>query len=129
MRVLLDTHAFLWIAGDWKRVKPAAQRVLRDSRTSLHLSAASVWEISIKTALGRLVLPAAPSVYVPRRIADFGIRVVDVTAAHALEVFNLPPHHGDPFDRMLVAQAQLEALTVATRDRVFRKYGAAVLAI
>lgn len=129
VRVLLDTHAFLWIAGNWKNVKAPARRVLSDPGTALFLSAASVWEISIKAMLGRLLLPATPSVYVPRRIVDFRITVVEISAAHALEVFNLPPHHGDPFDRMIVAQARLEALTVATRDKIFRKYGAATLAI
>lgn len=122
MRVLLDTHAFLWIAGDWKRIRPAARRVLENPRTLLFLSAASIWEVSIKAGIGRLELPAEPSVYVPRRIADFQIVVVDVTRDHALGVYALPTHHSDPFDRMIVAQAQLEDLTVATRDPIFRKY-------
>lgn len=129
MRILLDTHAFLWIAGDWKRIKSSARRVLEDPETLLYLSAASIWEISIKAALGRLMLPATPSVYVPRRIADFQITVIDVTAAHALEICSLPPHHANPFDRMLAAQSRLEALTVATRDRIFPRYGVTVLAI
>jgi PIN domain nuclease of toxin-antitoxin system len=119
---LLDTHAFLWIAGDWKRVRPEARRVIENPETVLHLSVASVWEMSIKAAIGRLDLPAEPSVYIPRRIADFQLSVVDVTEEHALAVYGLPRHHADPFDRMIVAQAQLEELTVATRDRVFRKY-------
>lgn len=129
MRILLDTHAFLWIAGEWKTIKPAARRVLSDPKATLCLSSASIWEISIKAKLGRLELPASPSVFVPRRIADFRIAVIEIGAAHALEVFNLPPYHADPFDRMLVAQARLESLTIATRDRIFRKYGARVLAI
>jgi len=129
VKLLLDTHAFLWMAGEWKRVRPAARRVLQDASTELYLSVASIWEISIKTALGRLMLPAAPPVYVPRRIADFGVRVVDVTRDHALAVFSLPAHHADPFDRMIVAQAQLEQLTVATNDRIFRKYSVQVLPV
>lgn len=129
MRVLLDTHAFLWIAGDWKQVRPAARRVLENQRTLLFLSVASIWEVAIKAAIGRLELPAEPSVYVPRRIADFHIAVVDITRDHALAVYALPKHHSDPFDRMIVAQAQLEDLTVATREPTFRKYRVDTLAI
>jgi PIN domain nuclease of toxin-antitoxin system len=129
VRVLLDTHAFLWILGDWKRVRPAARRTLEHADTTLHLSAASIWEISIKAALGRLTLPASPPVYLPRRIADFHLTVVNVAGDHAMAVFSLPPHHADPFDRILVAQAQLEELTIATRDRIFRSYSVAVLPI
>ncbi|MBV8724273.1 MAG: type II toxin-antitoxin system VapC family toxin [Candidatus Eremiobacteraeota bacterium] len=129
MRVLLDTRAFLWIAGDWKRVRPAARRVLANAQTLLFLSAASIWELSIKAAIGRLELPAEPPVYVPRRISDFQIAIVDVTRDHALAVYALPAHHSDPFDRMIVAQAQLEDLTVATRDPIFRKYRIETLAV
>ena len=129
MRVLLDTHAFLWIAGNWKQVHAPARRVLEDPQTELFLSVASIWEISIKTALGRLTLPAEPTVYIPRRITDFQISVVDITRDHALAVFALPPKHSDPFDRMIVAQAKLEQLTVATRDRSLRAYSVHVLQI
>lgn len=129
MKLLLDTHAFLWIAGNWRSIRVSAQRLLSKTETQLYLSAASIWEISIKAALGRLTLPATPPVYLPRRIHDFQILVLDVTRDHALAVFSLPQHHADPFDRMIVAQAQLEQLTIATRDRVFRKYGVKLLAI
>jgi PIN domain nuclease of toxin-antitoxin system len=117
------------MAGDWKRVRLPARRILENLETELYLSAASIWEIVVKTAIGRLDLPAVPSVYLPRRVAAFQISVVDVTLDHALAVYGLPPRHADPFDRMIVAQAQLERLTVATRDRVFRQYRVDVLAI
>jgi PIN domain nuclease of toxin-antitoxin system len=129
VKVLLDTHTFLWIVGNWKEIRRGAQRVLEDAETELFLSVASVWEISAKTALGRLALPALPTVYVPRRIADFQIATLDITADHALAIFGLPAHHADPFDRMIVAQAQLERLTVATRDKIFRKYSVSVLGV
>ena len=95
---------------------------MKNPKTLLFLSAASIWELSIKAGIGRLHLPAAPPVYVPRRIADFEIATLDVTKDHALAVYELPAHHADPFDRMIVAQAQLEDLTIATRDRIFSKY-------
>lgn len=129
MRVLLDTQAFLWIAGDWRRVRPSAQRVFEDLETELYLSVASVWEIAIKSGLGRLSLPTAPTVYVPRRIADFGISVLDIRMDHALSVYSLPMYHADPFDRIIIAQAQLEELTVATSDGIFRQYNVDLLPI
>lgn len=129
MRVLLDTQAFLWIAGDWKRVSSSAKRVFEELETELYLSVASVWEIVIKSAIGRLSLPTAPAVYVPRRIADFRISVVDVRMDHVLSVCSLPMHHADPFDRIIIAQAQLEELTVATSDRIFRRYNVDLLPI
>jgi PIN domain nuclease of toxin-antitoxin system len=129
VKILLDTHAFLWIAGNWKAVRRGARLVLQDPETELHLSVASIWEISIKAALGRLTLPALPTVYIPRRIADFHITTLDITRDHALAIFGLAAHHADPFDRMIVAQAQLERLTIATRDKIFGKYAVSVLPI
>jgi PIN domain nuclease of toxin-antitoxin system len=129
VKVLLDTHAFLWIVGNWEEIRRAAQRVLQDSETELFLSVASIWEISVKAALGRLTLPALPTVYIPRRIADFQIVTLDITPDHALAVFGLPGHLADPFDRMIVAQAQLERLTVATRDKIFDKYSVSTLLV
>lgn len=129
MKILLDTHAFLWIAGNWKEVRRGAQRVLQDPKTELYLSVASIWEISIKVALGRLTLPSLPTVYIPRRIADFQIATLDINRDHALAVFGLVAHHADPFDRMIVAQAQLERLTIATRDKIFGKYSVNVLSV
>lgn len=129
MKILLDTHAFLWIAGNWKEVRRGARRVLEDSKTGLYLSVASIWEISIKAALGRLTLPTLPTVYIPRRIADFQIATLDISQDHALAAFGLAAHHADPFDRMIVAQAQLERLTIATRDKIFGKYSVNVLSV
>ncbi|MBV9232871.1 MAG: type II toxin-antitoxin system VapC family toxin [Candidatus Eremiobacteraeota bacterium] len=106
---------------------PPSRRLLEDRSTALFLSAASIWEIAVKMGLGRLELPAEPSIYVPRRIADFDISVLDVTMEHALAVYGLPPHHADPFDRMIIAQARLERMIIATGDRVFRKYGTDVV--
>ena len=93
----------------------------------LLLSSASSWEIAIKYANGRLPLPEAPETYVPSRMQATGLESLPVTHTHALRVAALPRHHDDPFDRMLVAQAQLEGLTVVTADPAFEPYDVAVL--
>lgn len=92
------------------------------------VSAGSLWEISIKEALGKLRLPGPAAEWLPEALARTGFGSLAITAGHALAAGALPPHHRDPFDRMLVAQALLEGLTVLTRDRRFHSYGVQVLA-
>ena len=126
MKLLFDTHAFLWfVAGD-ERLSRRSRRALEDDAAELHLSAASVWEIAIKSSLGRLTLDAPLDVYMAEKAAN-GFRMLAVEWSHAAAVERLPAHHRDPFDRLLVAQALTESLTIVTRDPVFRSYGANVL--
>jgi PIN domain nuclease of toxin-antitoxin system len=128
MRVLLDTHVFLWA-----NVKPDRLRrrreLLEDPGTDLLLSAASSWEIAIKFSLGRLPLPTAPSRYVPERIRVLAVTPVAVDHAQVLAAADLPPHHDDPFDRLLIAQAQALRIPVVTADRSFESYDVEVLLI
>jgi PIN domain nuclease of toxin-antitoxin system len=119
VRVLLDTHTLLW--WDAGKLKGPTVRVVQRA-TEVFVSAASVWEISIKAALGKIHM-AVPVSAVTRA---YGFRELQITFAHAEHVRALPPVHRDPFDRMLVAQAAVEKLTIVTVDRVFAKYGATV---
>jgi PIN domain nuclease of toxin-antitoxin system len=126
MRVLLDTHAFLWANAAPDRL--GQQRSLIESHgTVLLLSAASSWEIAIKFALGRLPLPTEPSRYVPERIRLLGATPIPIEHSHALAVAALPHHHADPFDRLLVAQAQALDVPVVTADRSFESYDVELL--
>lgn len=122
MRILLDTHAWLWAILTPERFSHEARELIESPDHELYLSAASAWEISIKTTTGKLRLPDVPERYVPSRMANFGVHALDVTIGHALRVGQLPPHHADPFDRLLVAQAQLENLPILTADPVFNAY-------
>lgn len=122
MRLLLDTHCWLWMQAEPERLRPAVLDILADDDNDLYLSAASSWEIAIKYALGKLPLPEAPDVYVPDRIVSSGVIPLPVSHLAALRVAALPPHHRDPFDRLLVAQAQLEGATVVTADPAFGLY-------
>jgi PIN domain nuclease of toxin-antitoxin system len=127
VKILLDTHVWLWLQASPERLSEAALALLRDGANLLYLSAASAWEIAVKHALGKLPLPEPPSRYVPDRLASSGVLPMAVETRHALHVANLPHHHRDPFDRLLVAQAQLEAMPVMTVDPQIRRYELEVL--
>lgn len=104
------------------KINPRFWSTLRDSENRLFLSAASAWEVAIKVRIGKIKLPGDPALYLPRRARESAILSLPITEEHALAVAELPMKHTDPFDRMLVAQAQLESLTIMTSDRVFEKY-------
>ena len=122
MTYLLDTHVWLWMLADPDRIRPDLAAELRADRTRLLLSAATSWEIAIKWAVGRLILPQPPATYVPSRMQRTKVEPLAVTHSHALQVATLPRQHGDPFDRLLVAQAQLEGVPIVTVDGAFDAY-------
>jgi PIN domain nuclease of toxin-antitoxin system len=122
MRALLDTHVFLWWITDAPQLPPQVRDVIADGRNDLFFSAASCWEIAIKAQLGKLTLPARPDVFIAEQMASNAVQGLPVEASHALHVFHLPSHHRDPFDRMLIAQSQLENLPIITSDPLFSKY-------
>jgi PIN domain nuclease of toxin-antitoxin system len=109
------------------RLSPPTRALLEDPENQLFLSAASAWEIAIKYALGKLPLPIPPTEYVPSRMETSGISPLPVQHSHALLAGSLPRHHGDPFDRILIAQAQLEAVPILTADRQFEAYAVDLL--
>ena len=125
MRLLLDTHVFLWWITDDERLSPRARALIADGNNELFLSAASAWEIVAKLRLGRVTLAGDPSSIIPEQLALNGIHSLPIQAVHALRLSALPPHHRDPFDRLLIAQAQAENLTVLTTDGRFAAYGIA----
>jgi len=120
---LLDTSIFLWSIYAAEKLNSAALALLEDGASTLVLSAASCWEISIKAALGKLKLPEPASAYVPKRMTTQCIRSLPISQIHALTAGELPRHHGDPFDRMLAAQAKSEEMVLMTADASFEKYG------
>ncbi|MDP9120732.1 MAG: type II toxin-antitoxin system VapC family toxin [Acidobacteriota bacterium] len=126
MRVLLDTHCWLWLVGEPERLSELSRQLLRDRDSELFLSAASAWEVAIKFALGRLRLPQAPAALVTQWMAEDRVGALPILHVHTLRAGELPRHHGDPFDRLLVAQAQIEGLTLLTADRQFAKYDVAI---
>jgi PIN domain nuclease of toxin-antitoxin system len=121
--LLLDTHVLLWSVGDTDRLSSTAREVLSAGVVPAYVSAASVWEIAIKRASGKLKAP--DDLLEQIAVAKFG--ELGVTFEHAMRAGALPPHHGDPFDRMLVAQAQSEKLTLVTNDARIAAYDVPVL--
>ena len=122
MNLLLDTHALLWWLEGTNLPDDVAARI-SDPEQLVVVSAASIWEATVKEALGKLRTPE-PLITVA---ADEGFEPLPITFEHAQRAGELPPHHRDPFDRMLVAQAQIEGLTIVSRDEAFRLYDVAVL--
>jgi PIN domain nuclease of toxin-antitoxin system len=122
VRVLLDTHVLLWwLAGD-DRLPPGVGDLIDDPATRVHVSSASLWELVVKTAVGRLRLDDDPAVLFTEPLDAAGFRVLPVDRRHVLALPELPDLHRDPFDRMLVAQALVEDLDVVTGDQQVRRY-------
>ena len=121
MTVLLDTHVLLWAAGLPDRLSTEARELIENPATDLAHSAASLWEVAIKTGLGRADFDVDPRI-LRRGLLENGYTELPVTGAHAVEVALLPPIHKDPFDRILVAQARVEGMTLLTADQRLGDY-------
>ena len=122
MRILVDTQCWLWITSAPQRLSPRAREIARSTDNTLFVSTVCAWEIAIKYALNKLELPEPPAAYVPSRMAAFAMQPLAIEFQHALHVAALPLHHTDPFDRLLVAQAQVEDLPILTSDPAIGVY-------
>jgi PIN domain nuclease of toxin-antitoxin system len=122
VKILVDTQCWLWMALSPERLSAHARSLIETRDNELYLSAASAWEIAIKHGLGKLRLPEPPAQYVPSRLDTLRTLALPIEHSHALHVATLPTHHRDPFDRLLVAQAQVEDLPILTADPVFARY-------
>ena len=122
MRLLLDTHVFLWWITDDARLDPSARALLASPKSTLFWSVASTWEVATKYALGKLPLPVPPDELLPSQRQANGVELLPIVEAHAYESARLPRHHADPFDRLLIAQARCDRLGLVTFDRVLDQY-------
>jgi PIN domain nuclease of toxin-antitoxin system len=122
MRLLLDTATFLWVTLGAPQLSANARRLVSDPDNEVYLSAASVWEIVVKHALGRLPLPSPPHEFIPSQRQQHEIEPLPLDEASVLQLGKLPDHHHDPFDRMLVCQAIAHGLTLVTPDRLIMQY-------
>ncbi|MEE8587544.1 MAG: type II toxin-antitoxin system VapC family toxin [Acidobacteriota bacterium] len=125
--ILLDTHVWLWMNGAVERLSEPAREILAESEQELYLSAASTWEIAIKHAAGKLKLPQPPFRYIPSALAANNVKPLAIHQAHTWRAAALPLHHRDPFDRMLIAQAQAEGLQLMTADTRLEHYEVPIL--
>jgi PIN domain nuclease of toxin-antitoxin system len=127
MRLLLDTHAFIWLDIARNRLSATAQQAIQDPQNEVYLSLASVWEIQIKTQLGKMSLNLSLPDTLTIQQQSNGIQLLPIQLSHILELGSLPQHHHDPFDRLLIAQAQVEGLTLVTNDSKIRLYDVPIL--
>ncbi|MFQ5345782.1 MAG: type II toxin-antitoxin system VapC family toxin [Mariprofundus sp.] len=123
MRLLLDTHTFIWAATLDDRLSPNARDLLLDSDNELFLSTASIWEMAIKSSIGKLILQQPIEQIINEQIQINGLQILNIESTHALAVASLPWHHCDPFDRLLIGQSKLESMTILGCDGVMDAYG------
>ena len=127
MRALLDTHTFIWAATEDPRLSSDAIEAIADGSNQIILSVVSAWEIAIKFAAGRLDIPEEPRAYLASRVPMFDLTVLPLALEHALRVGDLPHHHRDAFDRLLIAQAQVERIPIITSDLNIARYDVEVI--
>ncbi|MCP9493386.1 MAG: type II toxin-antitoxin system VapC family toxin [Pyrinomonadaceae bacterium MAG19_C2-C3] len=122
MKLLLDTHSFMWfVAGD-TRLSKTAREAIEDAANEKFVSVASAWEIAIKHSLGKIVLSEPYEIFMSGQIAVNGFELLNITVEHTAIVANLELHHRDPFDRLLIAQAMVEGMTIVSKDDAFKAY-------
>lgn len=126
-QVLLDTNVVLWAATQPESLADGVVDLLEGGESIVTISVVTAWEIAIKWRTGRLPLPTPPAVWVPRAVRSLAADVLPVTMQHAVAVADLPDHHRDPFDRLLIAQARVEGLPIVTGDRGFGVYDVEVI--
>jgi len=122
VKLLLDTHALLWFLVDDHRLTPATRGLMADPINDVFVSAASAWEIAIKKSLGKLTVPPDIATWLSAQLTRSRLTPLAITVSHAAAVERLPAHHADPFDRLLIAQANAENLSVVTSDPQFEQY-------
>lgn len=122
MRILIDTHIFIWLSDSSQLLSASAKNYLADPNNTKIISVASLWEMQIKLAIGKLPLRLPLPELVREQQEQNGFEILPITLNHVLELENLPMHHKDPFDRLLIAQAQTENLPLLSADAVFEQY-------
>lgn len=127
MKILLDTHVFLWILADDARLTPQYRSYFEDPASELFLSVASCWEIIVKTTLKRLHLPTPVTDYLVKQLDTNQVTFLGIRPAHLRELEALPLLHGDPFDRMILAQARSESMSILSKDKAMRGYKVRIL--
>jgi PIN domain nuclease of toxin-antitoxin system len=129
VNLLIDTHVLLWLLAGSPRLSSDTLATLADRRNAVFLSVVSTWEIAIKVGLGKLDLPPNLHAWLPAELDAAGLKLLTIDLEHSLGVESLPHHHRDPFDRLLIAQAVSDGLTIVTADRVFDSYDVPLLPI
>lgn len=123
MNILLDTHSFLWFIAGSEELTVKARKLIENENNLILLSSASLWEIAIKVGLGKLTLSEPFETLIPEQLSMNGFQILDINVSHSAKIIDLPFHHRDPFDRLLIAQALTEEIPIISSDEIFDKYG------
>lgn len=123
MRLLLDTHTFLWFVWDDPQLSAQAAALIEDVQNEVFLSTASAWEMAIKVSIGKLTLAQPLDIFLPDQLQRNGIQLLPITLSHTLQVATLPFHHRDPFDRLIVTQCLIEKMPLVSADPILDSYG------
>jgi PIN domain nuclease of toxin-antitoxin system len=127
VKALLDTHAFLWWNMDAPQLSARAREIIAGGAVEIYVSAATAWELAIKAQKRRLELPSGPEKYILDRMAYYRFQALPVQMVHACRTFDLPAHHADPFDRLLVAQCLVEEMVLVSADEQLRDYNVEIV--
>jgi PIN domain nuclease of toxin-antitoxin system len=127
MKILLDTHTFMWWDNEPEKIPKASFDLICDPSNELFLSLVSIWEMQIKIQLGKLKLKADLESIVDSQQVENDIKLLDIKVSHILELSNLPNHHKDPFDRLLIAQSKIEKVSLVSCDAIFKQYECSVI--
>ena len=122
MKILIDTQVFLWWISDNPNISSKFHDVMSEPRNEIYFSAASGWEIAVKAKIGRLSIQGDPQKFIPTQLSLNSITVLPIQISHTLQTYHLPEHHKDPFDRLIIAQSQIENMPIATNDALFKNY-------
>ena len=127
MKYLLDTHAFIWFITEHRRLSQRAGNIIKDRNNEIFFSAASAWEICIKSRLGRLTIEGDPELFIVNQLAENRFRSLPIQISHSVYTLHLPEIHKDPFDRMLISQSHVEGMTLISPDQIIKKYDISVI--
>ena len=127
MKVLLDTHTFLWWVDDSPRLSNSVKEVIANPENTIFFSVVSAWEIVIKQGIGKLALPEPAEMYIPSRLKSNRFSVLTINLSHILQIASLPSLHKDPFDRLLIAQSQIESFPILSVDQLVSQYPVSVI--
>ena len=127
MKYLLDTHAFIWFITEHRRLSQKAGNIIKDHNNEIFFSAASAWEIFIKSRLGRLIIEGDPKLFIVNQLAENRFRSLPIQISHSVYTLHLPEIHKDPFDRMLISQSNVEGMTLISADQIIKKYDISVI--
>lgn len=127
MKYLIDTHIFLWMISSPEKLSLKVTKIIENKNNILFLSVASCWEVVIKYMIKKLTLPESPDIYIPKQVKENSITFLSIDYRYTLNILNIPEHHKDPFDRIIISQSIIDNIPIISKDSVFDLYDVQVI--